>query len=207
MLENLEVRHCQTIGRRAGGWAILLVFTVSSSVVLAQGQEMMRSRVPADQLAEARALTNPLPASPGAIEQGKALYKGKGTCLNCHGAEGAGNGPVAAQLSPSPRNFQHHGFWRHRTEGELFWVIKHGSPGTSMIGFGGQLTDEEIWALIQYERTFSRQPGPQAGMGSSGPMGHRGPGGGMGQGRMGQSDQSEIDVPSREAPESASKAE
>ncbi|MGQ0666975.1 MAG: c-type cytochrome, partial [Nitrospiraceae bacterium] len=47
-----------------------------------------------------------------------------------------------------------------RTEGELFWVIKHGSPGTAMIGFGQVLSDEEIWALIQYERRFAGGHGP-----------------------------------------------
>jgi mono/diheme cytochrome c family protein len=145
---------------------------------------MMQPLVPADKLAEARALTNPLPASPEIVDKGKALYHGKGTCVNCHGQSGGGDGPVAASLNPSPRNFQHHGFWRHRTEGEIFWVIKHGAPGTAMIGFGDQLTDEDIWALILYERTFASDHGPGMmrhgkGMGSGGDMGmgRRGKGG------------------------------
>ncbi|MBX3346845.1 MAG: c-type cytochrome [Nitrospira sp.] len=151
--------------------AMLLVALLGGSpVAWAAGHDVMRPRVPADKLAEARALRSPVPDSPQTIEQGKALYAGKGTCINCHGAEGDGNGPLAAQLNPAPRNFQHHGFWRHRTEGEIFWVIKHGSPGTSMIGFGEQLTDEEIWAIIQYERTFRRHHG----MRGRGPMGHGG---------------------------------
>lgn len=153
---------------------------------------MMQPRVPADKLVEARALTSPLTSSPEIVALGKALYNGKGTCFNCHGKDGDGNGPVAAQLDPSPRNFQHHGFWRHRTEGEIFWVIKHGSPGTSMIGFDGQLTDEEIWAIMQYERSFGGEHAPGMmghgeGMGSMmgpgdgmGGMEHRGPRGGMG---------------------------
>lgn len=159
-----------------------LIVGVMSLAVSAGAQErhMMQPRVPADKLAEARALTSPLPDSPEVVEKGKGLYNGKGTCFNCHGKDGDGNGPVSAQLNPSPRNFQHHGFWRHRTEGEIFWVIKHGSPGTSMIGFGDQLSDEEIWSIIQYERSFSSGRGP-------GMMGHRegmgrgmGPGSGMG---------------------------
>lgn len=143
-------------------------------------QHMMQPRVPADKLAEARALTSPLPDSAEIVEKGKALYTGKGACVNCHGQTGGGDGPVAASLNPLPRNFQHHGFWRHRTEGEIFWVIKHGSPGTSMIGFGDQLTDEDIWAIMQYERTFAGDHGPgmmRHGRGM-GPM--MGPGGGMG---------------------------
>ena len=125
-----------------------------------RGVHGMQPRVPADKLAEARVLTSPLPDSPDAVEKGKALYHGKGGCANCHGSSGGGDGPVAASLDPSPRNFQHHGFWRHRTEGEIFWVIKHGSPQTSMIGFEGTLSDEEIWAIIQYERSFATGHGP-----------------------------------------------
>jgi len=157
-----------------GGWA---------SLSEAADLPMMQPRVPADKLAEARALTSPLPDSPEIIEKGKALYNGKGTCFNCHGKDGMGTGPVAAGLDPAPRNFHHHGFWRHRTEGEIFWVIKHGSPGTSMIGFGSQLTDEEIWAIIHYERSFAREHGP----GMMGPGKGRGPmlGPGSGMGGMG----------------------
>ncbi len=153
--------------------AVLSSASVSASDRMGKGHGAMRPRVPADQLAEARQLTSPLPHSPETIERGKALYAGKGTCINCHGPEGAGNGPTAAQLNPPPRNFQHRGFWCHRTEGELFWVVKHGSAGTGMIGFGVQLTDEEIWALIHYERTFAKGSGHRRGMGRQGGMGHR----------------------------------
>ncbi|WHZ16500.1 MAG: hypothetical protein OJF52_003350 [Nitrospira sp.] len=160
----------------AGAWAMVLMAVPLAA--LAAGPDMMRSRVPADKLAEARALRNPLPDSPETVEKGKALYHGKGTCVTCHGANGAGDGPASKGLNPQPRNFQHHGFWRHRTEGELYYVIKNGSPGTAMAPFGAILTDEEIWSLIRYERTFSRHRGPHKGMrgmGGRGPMGRMGP--------------------------------
>ena len=157
---------------------MIALISLSISAWAAEGQ-MMQPRVPADKLAEARALTSPLPSSPEIVRQGKALYNGKGSCFTCHGKDGDGNGPVAAQLNPSPSNFQHHGFWRHRTEGEIFWVIKNGSVGTSMAGFGGQLTDEEIWSIIQYERSFAGEHGPGM-MGHGEGMGPMGPGGGMG---------------------------
>ena len=162
-------------------------------------RQMMQQVVPADKLAEARALMSPLPRSPETIAQGKAIYDGKGACFNCHGKDGDGNGPLAAQLNPSPRNFRHHGFWRHRTEGEIFWVIKHGSVGTSMVGFAGQLTDEEIWAIIQYERTFSlHSRRGMRGMGGRGPMGHMGPPDGMRHERMGQGDEGKAEGQSQE---------
>ncbi|WP_447976915.1 c-type cytochrome [Candidatus Nitrospira bockiana] len=142
------------------------------STVQAAERHMMAPRVPADQLEAARALTNPLAASPDILAQGKALYEGKGTCVNCHGREGRGDGPLASSLDPVPRNFHHHGFWRHRTDGEIFWVIKHGSAGTSMVGFSQVLSDEEIWAIIEYEKSFSGDHmggmGRRRGMGGSG---------------------------------------
>lgn len=158
---------------------------VALAIVAAEGQGMrgmegmMQPRVPADQLAEARALRSPLPDSSDVVANGKTLYEGKGTCFTCHGLSGRGDGPTGATLNPPPRNFHHRGFWRHRSEGELFWVIKNGSPGTGMIPFGSALTDEEIWSIIQYERTFSGDHGPHRGMGPPEGMGHRGGRGGM----------------------------
>ena len=39
-------------------------------------------------------------------------------------------------------------------------VFKNMSTRTSMIGIGKVLSDEEIWAIIQYERGFSGGHGP-----------------------------------------------
>ncbi|WP_413933297.1 c-type cytochrome [Nitrospira sp. BLG_1] len=155
-----------------------LCFAVSAG---AAERHMMPSVVPADKLAEARALKNPLAHSPEVIEQGKVVYNSKGGCVTCHGIDGDGKGPAAAGMNPSPRNFLHHGFWRHRTEGEVFWAIKYGSPGTAMIAFGSVLSDNEIWALIHYEQTFAgmhgmmgHREGMGPGMGGREGMGHRG---------------------------------
>ncbi|MGH7184085.1 MAG: c-type cytochrome [Nitrospiraceae bacterium] len=170
----------------------LVVVVISLALPAAAERHMMQPVVPADKLAIARALTSPLPSSPEIVQQGKVLYQGKGGCFNCHGKDGDGKGPLAAQLNPPPRNFQHYGFWRHRTEGEIFWVVKNGVVGTSMVGFGGQLTDEEMWSLIQYVRSFAGEHGPgmmghgggmgpmMGGGGGMGGMEHRGPKGGMG---------------------------
>jgi len=163
-----------------GKWlSLIMVLVASASQAWAQGhghQEMMRPRVPADKLAEARALVNPLSSSPEIVENGKTIYEGKGGCVNCHGASGRGDGPGAATLKPPPRVFRSHGFWMHRSEGEIFWVIKNGSPGTAMIPFGGMLSDEEIWSVMQYERSFAGGPrgggGPRHGRGGR----HGGPG-------------------------------
>jgi len=49
-----------------------------------------------------------------------------------------------------------------------------------MIPFGGLLTDEEIWTVMQYEGAFANGQGPggmgrHRGMGPSNEGGHRGP--------------------------------
>ncbi|NJL16831.1 MAG: cytochrome c [Nitrospira sp.] len=152
---------------------LLLVVMVSFGFPAgAEERHMMQPVVPADKLVEARALKSPLLNTPEVIEKGKSVYNGKGGCVTCHGVDGDGNGPGAVNMNPAPRNFQHHGFWRHRTEGEVFWAIKYGSPGTAMIAFSSVLSDEEIWSLIQYEQTFAGRHGP-------GMRGHRGGMGGM----------------------------
>ena len=144
----------------------------------------MESRVPAEQIDAAREMVSPVPDSPELVEKGKAIYEGKGTCFNCHGKSGRGDGPGGLSLNPSPRNFLHHGMWRHRTAGEIFWVIKYGSPGTGMIPFGGLLTDEEIWTVMQYERSFAKGHGSR-GMGRHGGRGDRGGGADRGSKGMG----------------------
>lgn len=165
--------------RRLSRVLIVVLGSLFVTPVFAMERHIMAPRVPAGQMDEARALKSPLPDSPDMVEKGKAIYEGKGTCVNCHGKMGRGDGPGGLSLNPSPRNFRHHGMWRHRTAGEIFWVIKNGSPGTGMIPFGGLLTDEEIWTVMQYERSFAKDRshggmGRHRGMGSQG-GGHHGP--------------------------------
>ncbi len=175
--------------RHAIRWStgLMLTLVIGVPMVSAQHQQghqrMMTPRVPADQLEKARALTSPLSPSPDIVEQGKAIYEGKGTCINCHGVKGRGDGPGGANLNPPPRVFRSHGFWKHRSEGEVFWVIKHGSPGTAMIPFGGLLTDEEIWTVMQYEQSFAGEHGRRGGQhGMSGMKGSQGKHGPEGEG-------------------------
>ena len=87
---------------------LVLCWFISGVVVSLSGaaeQHMMQPRVPADKLAEARALTSPFSDSPEMLAKGKALYKGKGTCVNCHGQSGAGDGPVCRIVESCPSEF------------------------------------------------------------------------------------------------------
>jgi mono/diheme cytochrome c family protein len=40
-------------------------------------------------------------------------------------------------------------------DGQLFWIIKNGSPGTGMMPFS-TLPDEQVWQLIHYIRSLAK---------------------------------------------------
>lgn len=119
-------------------------------------------RVPADQLAEAKALKPPFQSTPEILEEGKAIFLGRGTCFQCHGSDGKGNGSAAKILPIQPRDFTNPAFKRVRTPGEMMWVLKNGSlgqsgkvPGTGMLPIVGQfLSEEDGWKVLLYERSL-----------------------------------------------------
>lgn len=83
------------------------------------------------------------------ITKGLALYQSH--CAACHGADGNGEGPLAASLSTWPPRLGGELLWR-RAEGDLFGTVmvglrdRHGQR--TMPGFAGTLTDADAWALI-----------------------------------------------------------
>jgi cytochrome c len=133
------------------------VLLLSASVVGAEEKDPLKTRVPADQLADAKAMKNPQASTPESIAKGKALYEGKGTCFNCHGKNGDGQGEAGKILNPSPRDFTNCKFHKKRKDGELLWVIKNGSAGTGMVSLiPAAITEEEAWHIINYERSFCK---------------------------------------------------
>jgi mono/diheme cytochrome c family protein len=116
-------------------------------------------RVPADQLETVKKVENPVPDNSETMETGKTLFTT--ACVACHGPEGRGDGPLTkkTKIDPAPRNFTSADFQRLRTDGELFWVLKHGSHGTEMMRMDFFFTDEELWTLIRYIRMLGRAPG------------------------------------------------
>ncbi|MBI5410664.1 MAG: c-type cytochrome [Nitrospirae bacterium] len=142
---------------RSIGLLAALMF-VTAAVAVAEEKDPLKSRVPADQMSEAKAMKNPVSKTPENIAKGKALYEGKGTCFNCHGKEGKGDGPAGQILNPSPRDFTNCKFHKKRKDGELFWVIKNGSAGTGMVPLiPAAINEEEAWMIINYERSFCKK--------------------------------------------------
>jgi mono/diheme cytochrome c family protein len=130
-----------------------------ASVAWSADSEVLRQRVPIDQIESARAVSNPLPATAEVLEKGKALFEGKAFCRACHGVDGKGLGTdldYSTFKGPLPRNFTDRIWQQARTDGELFWILKNGSPGTDMAPFIPLvLTEEEAWQVLTYVRSFS----------------------------------------------------
>jgi len=40
-------------------------------------------------------------------------------------------------------------------DGQLFWIVRNGSPGTSMPGFHA-LSDDQIWRVVLYLRELAK---------------------------------------------------
>ena len=99
---------------------------------------------------------NPLAADRANRRAGQKLYEdlSNPSCTVCHGERGEGNGQLAGQFDPRPRNFACAATVDGIPDGQLHWIIKNGSPGTAMPSFG-YLDDEEIWQLVLYLRSLS----------------------------------------------------
>ena len=122
--------------------------------------DVLRPRVPAEQIEAARSVTSPYPFSSEMIDKGKKLFEGKAFCRACHGADGKGLGKdiePGSLKGPLPRNFTDKAWQAARTDGELFWILKNGSPGTDMASFIPLvLTEEEAWQVLSYVRSFGQ---------------------------------------------------
>ena len=79
-------------------------------------------------------------------------------CASCHGAGGAGDGPLAAASPVPPADLTAGHLWEH-SDGELFWWLAHGMElpggGVAMPGFADRLSDDDRWALIDYIRAHN----------------------------------------------------
>jgi mono/diheme cytochrome c family protein len=132
---------------------VAVAFT--AGMAIAAEKDPIKPRVPADKIAAAKAMKNPVASTPENIAKGKAIFEGKGGCTVCHGPNGLGDGPGAVALDPSPRNFTNKDWQKSRTDGELFWVVRNGSPGTGMIPVT-TISEEEAWQAITYVRSLGK---------------------------------------------------
>jgi copper transport protein len=93
---------------------------------------------------------NPVAATEESVAAGRMLYQNN--CVVCHGAEGRGDGPQAEGLDPRPADLRQH--LPYHTDPQFFAFIANGFPGTAMPAWRDQFSDDDIWNIINYLRTF-----------------------------------------------------
>ncbi len=144
---------------RVLGYALIVSIVVATMVwprwSWCATADVLRPRVPADQIQQAKAEIIPLPATPENIEVGKTLFYGKGFCSSCHGLDGKGMAHIPGLVGALPRNFTDGQWQSARTDGELVWILRNGSPGTDMASFVPLvMSEKEAWQVILFLRTF-----------------------------------------------------
>lgn len=87
-----------------------------------------------------------------AVKSVDRMYQGK--CKKCHGDEGGGDGSAAKDMLIKPTAFNAPGYFQKKSDGQLFWILKNGSPDTEMKAFGpgtdNNLSDDEMWKLVGF---------------------------------------------------------
>ena len=110
-------------------------------------------RVPSELLDELQDMDNPYTPTAERIEAGQEIYFGKGQCVTCHNVDGKG----MKRPGHAPRDFTDAKWQEIRTDGELMWVLRNGSPGTEMpVRVGKVINEEEGWSVIHFIRTFDQ---------------------------------------------------
>lgn len=139
--------------------ALAISLSLSLSTCTHQ-HDPLEKRVPENKIEQARKWKAPFgdarSASPEIVAAGKSLFEGRGNCYTCHGMDGKGDGRAASKLPlHPPRDFTDCKFHEARSDGELFWVVKYGIPGTGMVRqIPWKLSDEQTWKIVAYLRTF-----------------------------------------------------
>ncbi|MEY4631656.1 MAG: Ferrous iron permease EfeU precursor [Pseudomonadota bacterium] len=68
-------------------------------------------------------------------------------CASCHGANGRGDGELAAKMDPPPRNFSDVEFAAINSPFKSFNVLHAGVEGTPMASYADRLSTNELWSL------------------------------------------------------------
>lgn len=100
-------------------------------------------------------------AKSGNVDNGKTIYSKR--CVHCHGVDGDGLAPAEERLNPPPRDFTS-GMFKIKSsafddavanDDDIYRMIKDGMPGTAMPGWADVVSDQDMWDLVAYVKTFA----------------------------------------------------
>jgi DMSO reductase family type II enzyme heme b subunit len=106
-------------------------------------------------------VVGPAMAKSGDADAGNKIYDKR--CTWCHGDEGDGLGAAEEYLNPPPRDFTA-GTFKIKTSGfddmvpnddDIYRMIRDGMPGTAMPGWSSLLSEQDMWDVIAYIKTFA----------------------------------------------------
>ena len=140
-------------------FSLLIMFVGISLASCMPHRQPTEPRVAPQKLEQAKALKAPFgdtkSASPDIVAEGKRLFDRK-SCVHCHGPGGKGDGAAASKLTHHPpRDFSDCKWHEKRTDGEIYWVLDHGVPGTGMVDqVPHHLSEAQAWKVAAYLRTL-----------------------------------------------------
>ena len=150
------------MSRRLKIASLALVTGVVASAALSQAPaaigECPQPRFTGQAPSEYLERNNPLAATSQNLKAGEQRYLGtvdNESCAICHGRKGDGKGALARQYDPPPRNFTCAKTVNGVPDGQLFWIIRHGSPDTSMPPHAN-LSDDQTWQLVLHLRNLAK---------------------------------------------------
>ena len=135
-------------------WALSIAFPVQAATPGECPQPRFTGKAPEAYYSRLNPLT-PANVNPTAAESIFQGTSGSANCAICHGRKGDGKGVLSRQYDPPPRNFSCSSTINGVPDGQLFWVVRFGSPGTAMPPHP-VFKDEEIWQLILYLRQLAK---------------------------------------------------
>jgi mono/diheme cytochrome c family protein len=101
--------------------------------------------------------TNPMAGDQSAADAGKQIFETN--CTSCHGTNAKGDGPAAASLNPKPADLAD--LESSFSDAYIFWRISEGGAippfNSQMPTWKSTLSEDQIWQVITYLRTFSKQ--------------------------------------------------
>lgn len=129
-------------GSRRTPVALLLVVLLAGAVAVTAARNAVAA--PRSYTLSVHAAADTPVVTAAAIEAGRKIYHGQGSCFVCHGANLEG-GPIAPTLK------EHE--WKDAKDGELteiYHVVTNGVSGTAMVSHPGGISDAEAAEVSAY---------------------------------------------------------
>jgi mono/diheme cytochrome c family protein len=98
--------------------------------------------------------TNPVKPTPDGLAHARKMWGYD--CAICHGATGDGNGELAHDMKPPPKDYRDPAALKELSDGELFYIIQKGKD--QMPSEGDRAKPEDIWNMVTLVRSFAKKP-------------------------------------------------